>query len=286
MRALVLSGGSSKLAYSVGCLQYLMGELHINYDAYVGVSAGAINSAFLAQFKSGEETLASESLKKLWLSLDNSKIYKHWKPFKFLHAITKNALYDSSPMHSLVRANLDINKIRSSGKIVEVGATSLSSGKYTMFDGYNKNFIDSVLASAAFPVAFEAVMIDDHLWSDGGLKSISPLKAAIDLGATEIDLIVTHPQTRIKKFIINPNIFDIFIRSLDLATDKIMYNDIEKLEMYNELAKAGLCNKKFVKLNIIQPGTNLIENLLDFSPGKIQEMLKRGYDDAKVQYIK
>lgn len=285
MRALVMSGGSSKAAYAVGCIEYLIGDCKINYEAYLGVSAGGINAAYLSMFQSGEEIKAALSLKNLWLSLDNSKIYKHWYPFRFLHAIWQNSLYDSSPMRDLIRSKLDLKKIQSSGKICSVGATNLDSGKYTTFNHTSDIFIDAVLAGASFPVAFQSININGSNFSDGGLKTLSPLTAAIDLGCDEIDLIVTHPTLRVNKFIPNPNIFDIFMRSLDLATDKIMDNDIKKILMYNELAKAGLSNKKYIKLNIYQPDTNLIEDLLDFSPHKIKEMMKRGYNDTKNHII-
>jgi hypothetical protein len=46
-----------------------------------------------------------------------------------------------------------------------------------------------------------------------------------------------------------------------------------------------LTHKKYVKLNIIRPENNLIEDLLDFRPEKIREMMEKGYKDAVVKYI-
>ena len=76
MRALVLSGGGSKGSYQVGALKYILGEKRVVYDALCGVSVGAINVAFLAMFKEGEEVESSEKLSYMWSQLDNSKIYK------------------------------------------------------------------------------------------------------------------------------------------------------------------------------------------------------------------
>jgi len=78
---------------------------------------------------------------------------------------------------------------------------------------------------------------------------------------------------------------EILKRSIDLSTDKIMANDIEKIEMHNKLASAGLEDRKFVKINILRPDYNLIEDLLDFRPEKIKEMMEKGYADAKYKYI-
>jgi len=285
MRALVLSGGGSKGAYQAGALKYILGEKRVAYDALCGVSVGAINVAFLAMYKLSEETESAEKLVKMWSQLDSSSIYKRWFPFGRWHAIWKNSFFDSAPLHNLLKSEISLDKIRESGKQVNVGTVSLSSGKYTIFDQTSDHFIDAVIASASFPGMLTPVNFLGQIWTDGGVKEISPIKKAVELGADIIDIIITSPMARIKKFIENPTTVDILKRSIDLSTDKIMANDIEKVEMYNLLAQNGLSHKKFVKLNIIRPENNLIEDLLDFRPEKIQEMMEKGYKDAVTNYI-
>jgi NTE family protein len=285
MRALVLSGGGSKGAYQVGALKYILGEKQVVYDALCGVSVGAINVAFLSMYKTTQELDAILRLSTLWSELDNSKIYKRWWPFGRWHAIWKQSFFDSSPLSNLLKGSLSLEKIRDSGKMVNVGTVSLSSGKYTIFDQTSDHFIDAVIASASFPGMLTPVEFMGQLWTDGGVKEISPIKKAVELGADVIDVIITNPRVRAKKFIEKPTTVDVLKRSLDLSTDKIMANDIEKVEMYNKLAENGLTEKKFVQLNIIRPELNLIEDLLDFSPSKIQEMMKKGYEDALANYI-
>jgi NTE family protein len=280
MRALVHSGGGAKGAYGVGALRHLLGNLQIQYDAYCGVSVGAINCAFLAQFASGQEKEAADQLVYLWSQIQTKDIYKRWWPFGAWHALWQTSMYDSSPLQQLIRKYIDLDKIRISDKKTSAGAVSLNSGKYTVFDQSSDHFIEAVIASASFPGMLMPVRFLDQLWSDGGIKEISPLKTAVDLGADTIDVIMTSPQTRIKKFIENPTTIDIMKRSIDLSSDKIMSNDIERMEMYNKLAEAGLTGKKYVKINIIRPNHNLIENLLDFDPIKIREMMQIGFEDA------
>lgn len=285
MRALVLSGGGSKGSYQAGALQYILGELEVKYDALCGVSVGAINVAFLAMYKHGDEKQSATTLKEMWNSLDNSKIYKRHFPFGRWHAIWKKSFFDSSPLHNLLKGGISLEKIRESGKHVNVGTVSLSSGKYTIFDQTSDHFIDAVIASASFPGMLTPVEFLGQLWTDGGIKELSPIKKAVELGADIIDVIICSPQTRVKKFIENPTTVDVLKRSMDLSTDKIMANDIEKVEMYNILAQNGLTEKKYVQLNIVRPDLNLIEDLLDFRPEKIQEMMAKGYNDAKNKYI-
>lgn len=285
MRALVHSGGGAKGAWGAGVIKYLLGDLQKTYDIFCGVSAGAINASFLAQYKFGEEKEAANTLYNLWLQLDSSKIYKRWFPFGKGHALWEQSFFDSSPLHFLIKSTIDTNRIKNSGKLVSIGTVSLSSGKYTIFNQDSEYFLEAVIASASFPVMFSPVKFMGQLWSDGGTKEMSPIKRAIDLGADEIDIIITSPNTRIKKFIERPSIIDILKRSIDLSTDKILANDIEKVEIYNKLAESGLTAKKYVKINIFRPEFNLTEDLLDFDPLKLKEMAQLGYKYAKNQSL-
>lgn len=284
MRALVLSGGGSKGAYQCGALGHIIGNLKVKYDILCGVSVGAINCGFLGQFSEGEEKESIERLTYLWDRLDTDKVYTRWHPFGRFHAIWQPSFYNSDPLFHLVKGCIDLEKIRSSGKQVRVGAISLSSGKYTIFGQDHDSFVDAIVASASFPGMLKPIKIGDQWWADGGVKEITPIKAAIELGATEVDVIMTSPETRVKFFTEKPSIVDIVKRVIDLSSDKIMSNDLEKAIMYNKLAGWGDPDRKNIKINLIRPHHNLIEDLLDFSPKKIQEMMKKGYDDASSLY--
>lgn len=284
MKALVHSGGAAKGAWACGVIQYLLGDLGINYDIYTGTSVGAINVAFLAMFKAGEEKQAANLLKDWWLKLDNSKIYKSWPYWGRIAAAWRKSFYDSSPLHQLIRENVSLERIRASNKKITVGALNLHTGKYELFDQESDDFITAILASSAFPATLTPVKINNDLFIDGGMKTISPIKAAIEMGATEIDVITTSPDVRDKRFIEDPNIIDIVRRAFDVATDKILSNDIELAVMYNRLAEAGLTDKKPIKLRILKPHYNLLDNVLDFNPKQITEMIEKGYQDAKRNY--
>lgn len=280
IKALVLSGGGAKGAYQVGVLKHLLFEQENKYDIICGVSVGAINSGFIAQFFSGEEKQAYLALEKLWLGINTRSIYKRWFPLGKIHALWQSSFYDSQPLMDLVTQNLDLKKILAVGKKVSVGAVSLSSGKYTIFHQSHPDFVKAVIASASFPGMLRPIAIGDHLWSDGGVKEITPIRTAIDLGADECDVVITSPELRVKRFFEKPSTIDVLKRSIDLSSDKIMANDIEKVEMYNRLAARGDQDRKVVKLNIIRPHNNLTEDLLDFNPKKIKEMMLTGYQDA------
>jgi NTE family protein len=285
MRALVLSGGGSKGSYQVGALKHLLGNLKLQYDILCGVSVGAINAAYLSMFAHGKEQQSIDALYNMWVEINSSSIYKRHFPFGRWHALWKNSFYDSSPLHKLIKNNINLKLIRESGKIVTAGTVSLSSGKYTIFDQTSDCFVDAVIASASFPGMLAPVKFLDQLWTDGGVKELSPIKKAIELGADIIDIIVTSPEQRVKKFIDNPTTVDILKTIIDLSTDKILANDIDKIQVHNKLAKANVGKYKNILINIIRPDNNLTEDLLDFDPNKIKEMLEKGYYDAKNKFI-
>ena len=91
-RALVLSGGGAKGAYQVGALKKWLLEDKLDYDILCGVSVRAINVAFLSQAKLGEIADGYHRLVDLWASVDNSKIYKKWRPLGYLESFWKDSI--------------------------------------------------------------------------------------------------------------------------------------------------------------------------------------------------
>ncbi len=282
MRFLVLSGGASKGAFQIGVLKHLVNDLNTSYHGYCGVSVGALNCSFMSQF--GDEQEAFNNLFNFWINLDPEHVYKSWCPFGRLSGLYKDSLYNSAPLVKLVKENLDLNKVRSSGKKVSVGAVSLTTGQYRLFTQDDDCFVDAVLASSSFPAAFRPIDIDGEEYTDGGVKHITPLKAAIQLGATEVDVIVCSPENTTTKYDKHSSALSVGLRSLDLMSDQITKADLQIAEMYNVLSLNKLSNKKFIKINVIRPETNLTEDSLNFSHNEIVRMMNIGYDTAMAKY--
>jgi NTE family protein len=281
MQAICFSGGGAKGSYAVGVCKHLLGNLKKTYDVFSGVSVGAINASFLAMFPTGQEELAANQLYEMWSKLSTKDIYKRWFPFGSFHGLWKSSLYNSEPLRDLIRKNINLDRIRASGKVVVIGAISLSSGKYTVFDQTSDYLIEAVIASASFPGLLAPVKIGDEWWIDAGPKKMLPTNSMIDMGVDKIDLVITSPEKRIPKYFGKPSAIDALRFSFDFANDKILSNDIERLEMYNTLAAAGLSGKKVIGINVIRPTYNLTDDSMDFSNEKIREMMKIGYEDAR-----
>ena len=281
-RALVLSGGGSFGAFQVGVLKHLMGDLNLKYKVYCGISVGAINCGFLSMYKDSENHRASNELEELWRGLSTAQIYKQWFPFGVLHGLSKNSLYNSSPLKEFIYSILNPDNIKSANHKLRVGAVSLDTGKYKVFDENYPQLADAILASSAFPIMFTPVELENQMWIDGGIRDTTPLGVAIKLGATEIDVILTTPKNVEKQDFKFKKALAVALRSLSVMTDEIADNDIKVAMLINKLVEAGAGkDKRYVKINVYRPDKYLIENPLDFDNDKINKMIDYGYNLVK-----
>src|SRR5215471_1342664 len=134
MKALVLSGGGAKGAYQVGALNRWMGEEGHDYDAVCGISVGAINGAFLAQFPCGNPQATAGELNRLWQRVRNDNVKRSWFPFGILESIFKRSVYDSGPLANWIRSELSAEKVRASGRKLRISAVSWNSGEARIID--------------------------------------------------------------------------------------------------------------------------------------------------------
>lgn len=286
-RGLVLSGGGAKGAWQVGALQRLV-EGDAAYGVVTGTSVGALNAAALAQYRVGEEARAVERLSALWRGIrGNHSIYKKWW-WGLLGRLPvvlpswlggKTSMYSTTPLWKLIVKSLDPLAVLASGRELRVGAVDLITGVSHHWDQTDVFEIrHAILASAAVPVAFPPIQIGYGLYTDDGVREVTPVEAAILAGATDIDVLMCSPE--------NPESsrprtgIDVGIRSLEAAIFEIERWDLKVVELYNRLAKAGSApGKSEIKVRVLRPKSSLGDPL-DFSPSSIRTNLKRGYADA------
>ena len=221
--ALVLTGGGARGAYQAGVVR---GISEITHEAFpfpviAGVSAGAINGAFLGA-QSGTFKESAESLCRLWSELHAPSVVKtdflslgrlgmKWVRELGLGGMlgkgTVTHLLDSGPLHELVRSKVDFSQIQrniQAGHLQGIGftATNYKTGTaVSFFDGRPEIApwarsarlgrrvqlnVDHILASASIPIFFRPVPIGGSYWGDGGVRMSNPLSPAIHLGADRI----------------------------------------------------------------------------------------------------
>jgi len=282
LKALVLSGGGSKGAYQAGILHQWMGSGCKNYDIFSGVSVGAINATHLAMYKKQDSARSAFDLVRFWSQLTNKDVKKDWKPFGKIHAIWKKSVYNTSPLENFLRDRISARRVRRSGNKLFIGAVSLTTGKYKVFDESHNDLTMAVLASSAFPLMLSPIKIGNQWWTDGGVRNITPLKSAIDAGATEIDVIMTSPEGMDIDFDDKSCALDVGMNAISIMTDEIMENDIKIARMITDLVDAGMISdKRSIQINVIRPNVHLTDNSLDFSPYKIKNMIDIGKEQAQ-----
>lgn len=288
MRALVLSGGGSKGAFQIGVLKRWMGDEGLDYDIMCGVSVGALNIAGLSHSPYGEPQAAIKWLEDFWMKhvTGTESIYKRWFPFGRLHSLWEKSVYNSRPLMKLVREHLDLSKVKTSGRRLAVGAVCLNTGEHAFGTEEDPNFAEWVLASSSFPVFLTPIEIDGKLWSDGGIVNITPLAKAIEMGATEIDVIICSDPWLDNKWNVAKQsaVPNQIIRTLSLMSDQIAKNDIELTGLKNELADINE-NYQYVKVRVCVPSVPLNVDSLEFNPSDIVRMIEQGYHDADLAVI-
>jgi NTE family protein len=230
---IMLTGGGARAAYQVGLLRGLARHFpDLEFQIVTGVSAGAINAAYLAAMHGNLEHRVEE-LHELWRTLECDHVFTAnfaaLLPFRGAlstmlprrYAKFPRGLFNAGPLAELLRRVLNtpyrgmpIEGIRhnlAGGGLKAVALITLdySTGQSVRWvqgrqaDGYegpNRRVeqteitVEHVLASAALPFVFPAVQIGKGWYGDGGIRLSAPLSAAVHLGARRIIAMSTGYQ--------------------------------------------------------------------------------------------
>jgi NTE family protein len=277
-KALVLAGGGSKGAFEVGVLQRLMGDQRNEYELLCGSSVGAINASYLAQTPLGQPAEAVARLRAQWDTVTTGRVYKRWFPFGRAEAFVKPSVYDSSPVQQWIRSVLDPAAVRASGRRLRIVAVSYGTGESFVANEQTPDLPDWVIASSAFPVMLTPASIGGDLWSDGGLRSVTPLGEAIRAGADDIDVVLcSDPFAKSPFPIENAHaIPQLLLRSIDIMNDEVSRADLRIAGLKNDLSQLRPEYRK-VKIRLFQPTEPLPFDPLDFDPGNVRKMIDAGY---------
>jgi len=219
--AMILSGGGARGAYEVGVLWYIFDELSRmrgappRIDVLCGTSVGAINACYLAAHL-GDPVLGMRRLVHLWSELQITRVLGFGA--KQLGGIPRlllgggemgTGIFDVRPMAELVQREISWRALarslrRKQLRALTVSTTEVSRGRTVVFMQtapdveipqtapprtlFRADHIGPhhALASAAIPLLFPPVKIDDELYLDGGLRQNTPIAPALRLGATHI----------------------------------------------------------------------------------------------------
>ncbi len=219
--AMILSGGGARGAYEVGVLSYVFDDLTRmrgappRLDILSGTSVGAINACYLAAHL-GDPVLGLRRLVDLWAGLELTRVLGFGMrqviglPRLALGGLGEGqGLFDVRPMAEIVTREISWRAVARSLRrrqlhALSVSTTEMRAGRTVVFMQVSPDAViptqapprtlfrqahigpPHALASAAIPLLFPPVRIDDELYLDGGLRQNTPIAPALRLGATHI----------------------------------------------------------------------------------------------------
>jgi NTE family protein len=219
--AMILSGGGARGAYEVGVLWYVFDDLARmrgappRVDVLCGTSVGAINACYLAAHLA-DPVLGLRRLVHLWSELQITRVLGFGA--RQLSGLPRllvgggsegTGLFDVRPMAELVQREISWRAVartlrKKQLRALTVSTTEVSTGRTVVFMQtapdvdipqtapprtlFRADHIGPhhALASAAIPMLFPPVKIDQELYLDGGLRQNTPIAPALRLGATHI----------------------------------------------------------------------------------------------------
>lgn len=281
---IVLSGGAARGAYQCGVLKALgkiskdLGISH-PFQVMTGVSAGAINMAYLA---SNSHSLweASAGLASFWSKLRTEHVFR--TDMLSISSIglkwTKDivsaggcfgthpiALLDTTPLHQLIKKNIDFQKIKTnvaSGifQAIAVSCTEIATARNVTFFASHKSLpnwqryrrigiaqdlsASHILASSAMPLFFPPASIDDRYYADGCLRNMAPISPALHLGAEKLIVVGVRKDPLFSQFELTQEIQSVTEEKpsvgkvLSLLVNAVMLDnieaDIERMDRINQ----------------------------------------------------
>jgi NTE family protein len=278
--ALVLGGGGARAAYQAGVLRGLVARFpEFRAPLLTGVSAGAINVAHLAN-SVGPWSQRIENLVELWEKLEFDDVFRVdalavvWRVMRIGMRLSvgmppgiarAHSMVDTRPLRDFLKRNLGcdtgplpgIARNIAAGDLVAVALTALNydTGETITFvegkaienwerplrKGLNiRMTVEHIMASAALPLLFPAVQIEDDWYGDGGIRLVAPLSPAVHLGADRLLVISTHfefpPFCRLQKKTAGPPSPAVVLGALyDAVFLDQLDQDAQQIDRINEL---------------------------------------------------
>ncbi len=289
MKALVLGGGSLKGAFQVGVVQAVL-EAGFEPEMIYGISVGSLNASYLVN-EAGKQTIEHKKID--WPKISRQLIefwvknITHPQDIAIMRSSLTlgidtlmsrfDGLLDTTPLHTLIRKNVDEFILRTSPIKLKVGAVDVVSGKMVYATPQDEHFIEYILASSSLPTLMPAVHIKGHrksVFLDGGLRVVAPLKAALEDGATDIVCVACHAEHIYNEPVNYRSLLKLLDRVKDINVNQIVNSDIAWAQSYVE--KEGLKGRN-LNLTIIRPHEPLHLDMLSFKSEDIVRLIVQGY---------
>jgi predicted patatin/cPLA2 family phospholipase len=175
---LALSGGGAFGAVEMGVLDSLTatGAAPSQYDVITGISAGGLNTGFLAYYDDVREALPL--IHSIYANITTADVYTP----AYLSIFSKWAIYDNTPLKETLRGVLAGRTEPAAGPLAMIGATNLNESVLDVFVFNDKSLdekLDVLIATSSIPLAFPPHTINGTLYVDGGVISSELIKQVV-----------------------------------------------------------------------------------------------------------
>ncbi|AWM15144.1 patatin-like phospholipase family protein [Flavobacterium sp. NRK F10] len=289
MKALVISGGGSKGAFAGGVAQYLIEDLHKDYELYLGTSTGSLLVSHLAL----QEV---EKIKEVYTSVTQNSIFSNC-PFQIKKRFGEDTIEinhfnvirnflkgsktfgESKNLRKLlgeVFTEEEFIKLQKSTKevIVTVSNLSLNTVEYKSVNDFSyEDFCDWVWISCNYIPFMSLVRKNGCEYADGGFAVQVPIEEAIRRGAKHVDAIILHTETPLFNRMPSRSPFTALTNLFSYMMDRIEYQNI-KIGKYEAKIKD-------TTINFYYTPTLLTTNSLIFKKEEMKDWWHKGYQYAQ-----
>ncbi len=263
-KALVLEGGSLRGLFSGGVIDVMM-ESGIEYDALIGVSAGA---AFGCNYKS----------KQIGRPLRyNMRYAKDWRYCSVRSLLLTGDIFGAKFCYQTLPLKLDpMDKetYESNPMDMIVVCTDVHTGKpvYHKINELTPEALEWMRASASMPFVSRIVRVDGHAMLDGGISDSIPVQYAVEQGYDKVVVVTTQPEDYVKK----PFGHDGIVRLALHKYPRLAQAILDRHRMYNREMAYLKEKEEEGRIYCIRPDEALDIKRIEHDAGKMETVYQVG----------
>jgi predicted patatin/cPLA2 family phospholipase len=281
MRVLVLEGGGMRGVYSAGVLEAFseaggirgtigaQGESALHFDAVVACSAGA---CVAASYLAGQP----RRNRQVYLDfLDGEKLVR------FRRLLTGGSVMDIDYLAQDVTLRLcplDLDALRRSPVPLYIGVTDCDTGESRYLTSHEDDLVTAIRATCSLPFfSRKEIPYQGRLYVDGGVSDPVPVGKAIELGATEVVLVLTSPIERRGRKRSALAIFD----RLFSSSPAIRRSLLERHLRYRDAARLLESPPDGVRIDVVRPSRSLPVRRTTTRRSLLEEACNLGLRDGR-----
>jgi len=180
--ALIVEGGAMRGAWAAGVLGFLHERGRCQYDLVYAASSGALSAAF---FVAGMWQPGLAIWRELACKVVRKTNFLRRKPIIDLAYLVDHVFRKHVPF--------SVEALQQAPTRFFIVLTDCHTGKPVYFHAQDERVFAALRATASMPLATRGFdYVDGHPFADGGVADPIPIRRALDDGATDITVVLTH----------------------------------------------------------------------------------------------